>query len=206
MIQQPATVSGQLYTLTGVARRAVRIRVDDPDIQERFGIDHYFEVEVFLPLEQNVRFVDPSDEDKVFSDYPFVFCLRRLPEGMAVGDDIHQAVRISGFFMKLWAYQTQFMSGNVRDRKPRQLQLSPLLIGPSAELLQTQPSRNPYLSAVIATLFTIGLLAIWLVMWRFSVGDRRFARAKLFRQYDLGDASSLQQLATDDQLREDPGD
>ena len=53
-IKTPKSVGGELYTLRGMARRAILIRVDDDDIRTRFGIDHYYEIEVFIPLERKV--------------------------------------------------------------------------------------------------------------------------------------------------------
>ena len=105
--------------------------------------------------------------------------------------------------MKLWAYKTQFMSGSGRYRKPRQLQMSPLLIGLSLEVLETKLPRNPLTGAVVAGFFTFALLAIWLGIWRSNAADRRFARGKLFGQYELKDSSHLQELANSEDSGED---
>ena len=58
---------------------------------------------------------------------------------MERGDDIRVQVDFSGFFMKLWAYRSQFMSGDQpRSAAPR-LQQSPLLIGPTVTPTQPKP-------------------------------------------------------------------
>src|SRR5207249_1387667 len=71
---------GRLFVFDGAARRIVRIetgsRSDDgskSDIASHFGVDHYFEMEVFTDDSQN---------------YPLVFCVRDLPDGFPVGDSI----------------------------------------------------------------------------------------------------------------------
>ena len=187
MIQHPESVGGELYTLHGVARRAIMIRVEDSDIRERFGIDHYYEVEVFIPMKRQVRFLDPNEpedkEGKVFTDYPFVICVPELPPGMEQGDDIRVPATFSGFFLKLWAYETAFMSdGRARTAKPR-LQQSPLFVGPTLTVGELYVPRKSQLSLYIASLFVGLLLFIWLLMWRSSVQDKQ-ATKQLFRKHD----------------------
>ena len=189
MIKTPQDVVGELYTLHGLARRAVRIEVDDADIRERFGIDHYWEIEVFLPMDKPVRFVDEHDkEGKVFNDYPFVICVPELPANMETGDDIRVPVSFSGFFFKLWAYRTQFMEEmRTANAKPAR-QLSPLLIGPTVIPDTGPPPSESQLSMIIACLFTTCLLLIWFLLWRASIQDRD--RAKwLFKKNLPADAS-----------------
>ena len=187
LLKQPDSASGELYTLNGLARRAIKILVPDADIRERFGIDHYYEVEVFVPLEKSVRFVDPAEpadgEGKVFHDYPFVVCVPDLPDGMEQGDDIRVPVTLSGFFVKLWAYRTEFMSGDrSRTARPR-LQESPLLIGPTVLPEVKGPPGESQLGFIIATLFTGCMVGLWLLLWRTSVADHRQSQ-RLFRKHD----------------------
>src|SRR5690606_7902081 len=46
----PADEIGRLYALHGTARRAVKIGLS-PEHQERYGLTHYYEIDVFVPLE-----------------------------------------------------------------------------------------------------------------------------------------------------------
>lgn len=192
MIQTPEQVTGELYTLHGLARRAIMIQVEDKDIRERFGIEHYFEIEVFMELDRKVRFVDPEDakdaEAKVFNEYPFVICVAELPPGMEQGDDIRVPLTFSGFFLKLWAYETEFMSGGrARTAKPR-LQQSPLLIGPTVTVGEQFAPQESQLSLIIACLFTACLGAVWLLLWRASVQDSRKSK-QLFRKHDASEGA-----------------
>jgi len=196
MIKTPKDVVGELYTLHGLARRAVRIEVDDADIRERFGIDHYWEIEVFLPMEKPVRFVDEQNaEGKVFNDYPFVVCVPELPANMETGDDIRAPFSFSGFFFKLWAYRTQFMEEmRTANAKPA-MQLSPLLIGPTVELDLGPPPSESQISLIIACLFTASLLLIWFLLWRASIQDR--IRAKWLFEKNLPPDASFKSLSND---------
>ena len=193
-IREPNSVAGGLYSFEGLARRAIKIHVDqntDADIVERFGIDHYYEIEVFVPLDMQVRFVDPSvsdDEGKVFTDYPFAVCVPYLPEGMEQGEDIRVPVRFTGFFMKLLAYQTKFMTGDrERTAKPR-MQQSPLFIGPSVIPVRPYVPVESQLSLFVATLFVVSLLVVWFLLWRASVKDQVLSK-RLFQKHDPADGA-----------------
>ena len=95
LFNEPEQNIGQLFTFDGAARRVVRIEVGTrkdggpSDVVRRFGIDHYYEIEVFTDDSQN---------------YPLVFCVRELPAGLEPGGNQHVPVRIGGFFFKDWLY------------------------------------------------------------------------------------------------------
>ena len=40
-----------------------------------------------------------------------MICVPELPTGMEQGDDIRVPITFSGFFLKLWAYESEFMVG-----------------------------------------------------------------------------------------------
>lgn len=168
LFNQSAEQSGQLVMLEGEARRALEVRVvaaqdgqANSDVVRRFGIDRYYEVEMFTRDSQN---------------NPVVFCVRELPEGFPLGDDIHEPVRIAGFFFKSWAYYTDkslVAPGASPQRK--QQQLAPLLIGRAPTWIAKEASSpNPYIGLAAGGLFVVALLLIWYSLWRISRGDRAF--------------------------------
>lgn len=193
-IQRPASAGGDLYTLHGVARRAIRIQVDDADIRARFGITEYFEIEVFVPLDKQVRFLDPAlpadQEGKVFRDYPFVVCVPTLPVGMETGDDIRTPISFSGFFLKLWAYRTEFMSDSQQPTSKPRLQQSPLFIGPMV-VLDSGKAEESQLSMIIAGLFLAALTLTWFTLWRASVRDRLHMKTLLRKHEPTGNLDSI---------------
>lgn len=89
---------GDPVTITGIARKATRIAIDEPFRREQLGTDHYWELFVFVdtPL---IR-IDGQDQDT----YPIVCCVRDLPPGMPTGDSISEGVRIDGFALKRYGY------------------------------------------------------------------------------------------------------
>ncbi len=179
LLQNPRDHRGRLYSLVGTARRAIRIQVDDPDIVTRFGIRHYYEVEVFADTAVTVRFVDAEGgEDRVFHRYPVVVCLPELPAWMPVGENIHQNVRVTGFFLKHWTYRSPYMSAAHAGEGPDRLQLSPLLIGVGLEPFEFEGNANRVWGRVFGGFFVTLLVAITLYVWRMERGDREFRRGR----------------------------
>jgi hypothetical protein len=152
LFNEPAAQRGKLLVLIGEALRAVEIRVDDPAIAKRFGIDHYYEVEIVTPDSQN---------------NPIVCCVAELPRGMPLGQAIHEHVRVTGFFLKSWAFDTpQAAEGSARRQ-----QLAPLVIAKTVEVLAT-PAAPPQ-GAAFAVLLVAALVIGGAVAWYVRRGDRR---------------------------------
>jgi hypothetical protein len=116
LFNDAANQRGELYVLDGIARRAVAIETaaaaadNDRSVSRRFGVERYYEIEVFTPDSRNL---------------PIVFTTLEVPEGFPLGDDIEVPVRIAGFSFKRWGYRTRQTTDEGGD-KP---QLAPLLVG-----------------------------------------------------------------------------
>ena len=162
------------------------MEVDDPDIVERLGITHYYEIEVFDAQAKVTVSKINDDPDAVFNSYPIVFCTRTIPDWMPTGDVIHQDVTIVGAYMKLWSYRSQFLSesSTVKSKngtvEKRQLQLSPLLIGHSPVRAPETATSNPTAGLAVGIGFGIVLVALSLYIWRTNQGDKQ-ARERLRR-------------------------
>jgi hypothetical protein len=117
LFNEPDVQRGKLFVVRGDALRAIEIRVTDPDIVARFGIDHYYEVELVTDDSQS---------------HPIVCCVAELPKDMPRGERIHVPVVVSGFFLKSWAYSAgaRAEQEDAELSSKRQL-LAPLLIARS---------------------------------------------------------------------------
>jgi hypothetical protein len=189
LLRTPEKFHGRLLTVEGTARRAAKIIVSDEDIRRRFGIDHYYEVYVFVQLQKKIVF-KKGDEQLEFNSFPVACCVRQLPAGMEEGDNIRQNVRVSGAFLKLWLYESPQMT----QFDPQQMQPSPMLIGLEPELIPDSTPPNEYLGAVIGSLFVLSLIGAWVFVWRFNREDLKFERQTLNRKYELAQGESLNQL------------
>jgi hypothetical protein len=194
MLLRPDTQRGKLMSIRGNARRILEIRVDDPDIRERFGITHYYELAVFVPLEKRIEIsVGEGEPPKRFdSSYPMIFCVRNLPEGMPSGSDIREpvTVRIPAYYFKLYSYRSQYMSSGSQGVR----QLSPLLIGLEPEWIVPEQQTNPWLSILLGALFIVAVAGTWIGLWRYSRSDRQFERDTLARQFELAEGKSLNEM------------
>jgi len=165
LFNQPDTQRGRLAAFSGTARRIIKVAIDDPEIVNRFGFDHYYQVSVV------------TDDSRGNS---LTFCLRDLPSGMRYGNLPHygESVRVAGFFFKSWSYRVPRLS----DDEPgpagakTRWQLSPLLIGRSLEWFPApKPEESNMSDLIVGGLFVAIMLIIWAVAWR---SNRRRSRAK----------------------------
>jgi len=175
-----ATHRGEPLTIEGVALRATRIEIDD-DLQRRAtGIDHYWELFVFVPT--------PLIKvgGRLQETYPMVCCVQNLPAGMPVGASIHEPLRVSGFAFKRYGYPLPQPAGGPADRPQRQE--VPLLIGPAAVRLPPtgMPAAGTGLGWVASALVGVGVLGLAAVVWkhrwnaRRAEGERRAALPERF--------------------------
>jgi len=190
VLRHPGEYHGRLLNLRGSARRCAKIIVSDPDVRARFGIDHYYEIYILVELERQIVYKDQQTGKSVtFQRFPVAVCTRQLPPGMPEGDDIHQAVDISGVFFKLWAYRSDKMASLDAD----QTQLCPMLVTLQPDLVEPE-SISPYVGMTVGGLFIVALLGVWLSVWRFGREDEQFTRETLKRQFALEEGKSLNDL------------
>lgn len=61
LLQAPEKHQGELVSVYGFAQRITKIMVQDPDIRTRFGITHYYEIDVGVNLgDKTIHFVDDA--------------------------------------------------------------------------------------------------------------------------------------------------
>lgn len=180
LFNRPGQQRGRLVVLEGNARRAVKIVVGsgdaNSDILARYGIDHYYEIELFTSDSEN---------------NPLVFCVRELPPGFPTGEDINEGVRLAGFFFKTWAFHTQ----GGADGPVRRRHLAPLLIARAPIWIQPPPAASGTIyGAIAAGLFVAAALGIWIGLWRLGRGDQAFRRRALAPRRAVAEGESLDQL------------
>ncbi len=198
LLQDPTQQHGRLMIVHGTARRAIKILVDDKDIHERFGIDHYYQIDVFIPLgDQVVRLGKQTEgESPTFTNtYPVTVCVLQLPPDLPEGTDIREEVSIPAACFKLWAYRSRFVSAF--DQK--QLQISPMFIGVTPRVIHFDSSRNPYITFGVAGIFIALLALAWFALWRSSKNDSKFKRTVLGRRREVQPGSSLNDAGIEEQ-------
>ena len=182
---------GELIALSGNVRRAVRIAVEAPDIRTRLGLDHYYELNIFVDESVQLKRHADDKEPMYYARYPVVCCVRKLPPGMPEGDDINEAVRVVGFFFKLYAYKTQFTSS--QPGQPRQM--SPLLVSPEPYWFARQSPPTSRWELAWGLGFVLVVATTWLIVWRFHRQDQRFRQSTLQRKFKLSEDASWDRIA-----------
>lgn len=167
LFNDPRRARGELVLLSGAARRVLRVRVDEPDVQRRFGIDHYYEIYLYTGDSQG---------------NPLVFCVTHLPEGFPTGDgpDYGESVTVAGFFLKSWAYASaRTEEESPEGERPGPLQLAPLLVGRDVVWNRetTATGRTSLGDIAVGGVLLLVLVGVWIWLLRASrVGGRAVPR------------------------------
>ena len=165
---------GRLVRLSGTARRAVRVPIDDPAVVSRLGADHYFEIDLVTEGSQN---------------NPLVFCTLDLPDGMPAGEppSYGESIEATGFFLKNWEYPTALSEGEkaANPGSSRALQVAPLLIGPSPLWKPGRPvgvaEKKSSTGAAIGGLLALAVTGVCLLLWSLRQADQDFFRQVIAR-------------------------
>lgn len=180
LFNDPASQQGKLALLSGSARRVVPVQVTDKQIVDRFGIQKYYEVELFTEDSQG---------------NPLVFCVHDIPKDMPTGEGPRFAehVSVAGFFLKTWAYRIRPLEA-ASDQDTR-WQLAPLLVGREVKWHPRESAGpNPWVGAIAGILFIVALAGVWLAVWGYSRGDKRFHDQTLAKQFAMDSGVSLDEL------------
>jgi len=160
LMTQPEDYRANVFQIQGNCRRVTRIEIDDADIQQRIGLDHYFEISVFVPISKPIvsqKSGDESTRKEFRNTFPVMICATQLPEGLEVGE-VNQNIEATAIFFKLWAYRSPFMS----DKDATRRQISPLLITNRVEISRSQglPGTGEFGMAVAILLLLVTGLGI----------------------------------------------
>ncbi|MGD9647991.1 MAG: hypothetical protein AB7U73_19925 [Pirellulales bacterium] len=194
LLQKPADEMGKLVFLEGVARRAIRVEVTDPDVRRRWEVDHYFEVDMIF-RDVRVRYepakrgegAPPADNDD--TGPLVVTCnLLELPRGMPTGDRISEMVRVPAFFFKLWGFQSELADEAGHDH----LQYAPLFLASGAEWIEQPPVRS--YTWVFSLLLVVILGGAVLAIWGMNRADRRRREQAAAAREAVADPAFLTQL------------
>lgn len=154
---------GEPLAIEGVALRATRIEIDDPLRRRQTGIDHYWEVFVFV----NTPLI--SVGGKAQDRYPVVCCLRDLPAGMPSGPAISEPIHVAGFALKSYAYPLRTGDGSEVRRE------APLLIGGDASWQRPgEGSPRGPLPSIFVALAIVVVTGVAVAAW----GSQRDARKR----------------------------
>ncbi len=160
---------GQIASFKGVVRSALRVEVEPQTAYLHGGLDHYYQLALFTPDSQN---------------YPIFFCVRALPDGFPLGEDVNVTVRIAGFFLKMWQYRSRTETDETGGRGPSHETVAslqaPLFVGITPEVI-SPPSRDRSWGYAAAGGIVLLLACVCVIEWVRNRRDRYYANTTLAR-------------------------
>lgn len=163
LLANPREFQGEVFSLTGVARRITRVAVGDADVRARFGVDHYFEIDLFLPLQgPSLRLSkpgQPTEGPRFENEFPATLLVAELPPDLAASDNVHLSITADAVFFKVWAYRSSYTA------QFGQLQPSPLFIAHQPRLVAIKPPSNWLAGTLVVVALAIALVAVPLMLW-----------------------------------------
>jgi hypothetical protein len=176
LLEKSAEHFGEILPVEGIARRITRIAVNDADIRSRFGIKYYYEIDLFLPLNNaSIRFGNDAKGEKnpVFrNSFPATLIVRDLPPDLAEGENIHERVRANGVFFKVWAYRSNYTT------RFGQLQPAPLFIAARPHIVRIETTASWLTGGLVTLAFASALGVAGIIAWWYGRTDRK-SRAKI---------------------------
>lgn len=175
LLQKSETVLGKRMKVSGIARRITKVTVSAEDIRKRFGISHYYEIDISVPLDKPMKVAKSAkDKDSLLyaNDFPVVLLVPRLPSDLKEGENLHDQIAADATFYKLWTYQSSFASQkNMR-------QAAPLLMASDIKLVQPGNPLAGFSGMIATTAMILAGGTFFIIYWWFRLTDRKSMTTK----------------------------
>jgi hypothetical protein len=170
LLQKSETLLGSRQRLSGIAGRITKVSVGADDIQKRFGLSHYYEIDVSVPLDKPMKVAkNPKDKDALLyaNTFPVVLVVPRLPANLQEGENLHHVIEADGTFYKLWTYQSSYAAQkNMR-------QAAPLLMAADVTLVQRGDPMSAFGGMVVTSAMVLAGGTFFIIYWWFRLSDRK---------------------------------
>lgn len=182
----PDSQQGRLMELEGVARQILKVQVTDPEVVQRLKITEYYQICLFTADSQ---------------DWPLVLCVRQLPKGLQPGDNLCEYLRVRGFFLQTWRFDSvkslatrakAAMAHKTSGQPPAPEEMrmqppSPLIIAPAAMWVKDGVREQVDFELGVVGLSFLGctIVGVFLGMLHFQREDLEYKRALLERNITI---------------------
>lgn len=194
-VKSPEEQTGRFVTVDGTVQRIDRVEIENEELLIWTGLNHYYNLYVFVPLVNERIGLQRSPDDKnprIFDHhFPVTVCVPELPAGLRPSPNVHEHVRLHGVFFKVWTYRPTGEPGSNDDNL---LQPSPLVIAPAATLVHDEAAPNPTANILGGVVFVLLIVALGIVVWRINRSDAQFKREVLDKKILKEDQVDLSQL------------
>ena len=193
VLQSPGKLHGRVFWVRGNARRVQEVKDDPADyFIERFGIDRYYAIDMFIPLSNTIELShkDGGKPVKYEAHFPATIYVLKLPEGMEVGKKTNYEIQVPCVFFKLWAYPSKY----VESKSGGVMQPAPLMLGVQPKLVARGKSISSSVAMLMIALFAVVLGGIWFFLWRAGRRDDEFKQEQLMKRFESDGKSPLKDV------------
>jgi hypothetical protein len=170
LLKAPEEHLGEVLHVRGRVQRVMKVPVEDADIRRRLGIDHYYEIDLFLPLgEKSLKFGKDAKggESPVYgTTFPLTLIVRDLPADLPEGEHVRDVVRADGVFFKVWTYRAKYTD------QFNQLQPALMFLATQPTVIHNEPQTNTVVGGLVIAAFVVALGTALIVRWWFGWTDR----------------------------------
>lgn len=196
MLRNPRQCLAEPVRLTGHLRRVTEIPIEDDEIRQLLEMDRYFQIDMFVPLdnrrivikppgikanEKNDAEVGSSSNLVIENRFPVTVCTASLP--MAQGDINRNRISVQGFFFKNWSYESELSI----DSQSGVQQIAPLIIAREPDIAPLGPDYFSWLLTAFGIAVLLGVLGL---AWFMRPGRSAGPRHPVPEQIELPDVDS----------------
>lgn len=194
-VKSPEEQTGRFVTVDGTVQRIDRVEIENEELRIWTGLDHYYNLYVFVPLINERIGLQRSPDDKnprIFDrHFPVTVCVPELPSGLEPSPNVHEHVHLRGVFFKVWTYKPTGEAGSDDDNL---LQPSPLIIAPALTVVRDEVVSDPTANILAGVVFVLLIAALGVIVWRINSGDTQFKRDVLDKKILKEDQVDLSRL------------
>ncbi|MGM0487973.1 MAG: hypothetical protein ACQESR_14570 [Planctomycetota bacterium] len=186
LLQHPERLHGKVLRVAGSVQRITRVIVEEDDVEQRHGIQYYYQLDVLVSLDDVEIRLETDEQGKggpVYrTHFPFTCCALSIPDDWKrfVGKErAGPRAVLHGFFYKLWTYSNPYVSSfDANQRQP-----SPMLMVHASKPAEAVKNADRPINIVIGMGFLVVLAVIWLTIWWLNRADRQHATAVLQERF-----------------------
>lgn len=186
-LKNPDECFGNSYQIPGRVKRVTRVVVEDESLRKQYGIEEYFQLDVYISIpDLDIEIVQPDGSKVLDKDqqpfgyrgqYAVLVVCPELPDGFDLEGQLSKQTKfnvlVDGFFMKNWRHR------NFRTREISNdlLKTTPIIIGFQPEIVEVEAAQTwPYLVGVIIVAGSI--LLFLFIAWRFSSQENELRKQR----------------------------
>ncbi len=147
---------GNGFRIRGRLRRITPIDVDPTKYGNRFEMDRYYQLDVFVKLDKGFDLKNSKGEKiRYENDFPISICVASLPPELQDQKQPSVDVELTAFYFKMWQHHSS------KSRKAGDMQqVAPLMVGLEPKIVEFDPQSE--LDWIFGTLFGVLFVAILL--------------------------------------------